>query len=552
MLNHHPTPLTSGEGGVCLPTTHNVAASAGVARSARPRPFSRLALLFSVVTGCVFGAVLVARAQIGPTSVATVQRNFEGRSGVLNFKDHLPDTTLVDSLAKLPAAEHNVREATVRAAEQISEATTAFEKERTIENEALLYETKRQATADQQEALTAYQQRLETTVRQLSRFAYELREALNDFGNQGRAASDRQHLRSSQSAQTRQQLVQIASQMAHILDENGQLPHEVEATVLTLNAIRKLWNASSADATEEIETIDTDIRQLQHLCQSLNRQVEQMQGAVKLLDAQRSLLQDAAKHQHDSMARRVLLWQSRNLLTRIADIDVREVLQRFPTEDSPRERHVVRFKVPTSDDIPSEPVIPERAANGRRNRLGVGVRNSSNHQGVVVTHHVDGSPATRCLDQYGRPWYLDQGEVVTKINTRQIRDAQDFIQAMDTPDREMRLTVVSEGRTYDLLAVLNGITHHDTRLGAYVQSVGSNRGVRVTGAVEGSPATRCIDHHGREWILDPGETITHVNGRLVHNEGCFRRAILISSRDISLTVKCVHGNTHHLSARLNY
>ena len=510
----------------------------------------------SIFAACVLSVTHVSHSLVTHSAMGADPDDLHGLSQVLELRDYACDMRLRDSLAQLAAAERDVETTTARSTARIEKALKAFEKNNTIETQLLLYEAKRQAIEGQHSALSAYQQRLRTTAGLLRDFAQHVSDALQDFTRHSQEATERHQLRSRQAVEARQRLADMARRMGSLLDGNASLSPDIKLAVVSLYANLKGFEASSASAAAESETIDADIQKLQQSCEALNRQSQTLKAAARSIDARLSYLKDAAQNERNSTARRLLLWRSSDLLKAIDDLKVLDIIQEFPEVVSSRSASV------TSSDAPDtrikqavrfyrpEPAI--HAVAGHSNRLGVSVRSRGSDNGVVVTGYIDGSPSTRCIDQYGRPWYLGEGEFVTSINDRQIRNARDFAEAVSASGREIDLTVISEGQTYELLGVLNGITHHETRFGAYVRSVGHSQGVEVTGTMRNSPSMRLLCQHGHEWTLDPGETITHVNGRRVHNEGCFRRAILVSPRGITLTVKCVHGNTHQLSGRLNY
>ena len=70
----------------------------------------------------------------------------------------------------------------------------------------------------------------------------------------------------------------------------------------------------------------------------------------------------------------------------------------------------------------------------------------------------------------------------------------------------------------------------DNPLGIRVKSDAGHSGVVVTEREHGSPAERCI-FEGGIWVLDPGEKITHVNGKVISSTAGFLRAIEDAQRN---------------------
>lgn len=191
-------------------------------------------------------------------------------------------------------------------------------------------------------------------------------------------------------------------------------------------------------------------------------------------------------------------------------------------------------------------------------RLGVTVQ-EHNGPGVALTAVNSGGPAMRCFDGNGNQWMLMQSDFITEINSERVTTLEDFIRLVRGSPTNMNFICVGsdDRKTYSFAVQLNDLNGGNagqpqrTRFGAFVQD--SERGVQVTGVVDGSPATRCIDQTGKNWFLEAGDIITHVNGIAVRTEAEYRKAVADSPQSMALRLVGGRDNlVYQFSSKLNY
>lgn len=180
--------------------------------------------------------------------------------------------------------------------------------------------------------------------------------------------------------------------------------------------------------------------------------------------------------------------------------------------------------------------------------------------GVEVTQVIANTPSTRLRSRKdGGQYKLVSGrDIITHINGQAITTYDEFKQAIAASPDEMEVRVFDRltrlTLDYDVSLGEAGAVAvkpaNRVRFGAHVQN--SRAGVQVTGVLANSPAMRCKDAGGKNWYLEAGDVITHVNGQAVQTEAEYRAAILESSSSMQISV--IGGKDrqpYEFSAQLN-
>ena len=180
--------------------------------------------------------------------------------------------------------------------------------------------------------------------------------------------------------------------------------------------------------------------------------------------------------------------------------------------------------------------------------------------GVEVTQVIANTPSTRMRSRKdGGQYQLVSGrDVITHINGEAITTYDEFRQAIAASPNDMvvrvydRLTRSTLDYDVSLGEAGAGVAQpaNRTRFGAYIQN--SRSGVQVTGVMANSPATRCQNGDGKNWYLEAGDVITHVNGQPVQSDAEYRAAIMESPSAMKISV--IGGKDrqrYEFSAQLN-
>lgn len=180
--------------------------------------------------------------------------------------------------------------------------------------------------------------------------------------------------------------------------------------------------------------------------------------------------------------------------------------------------------------------------------------------GVEVTKVIANTPSTRLRSRKdGGQYKLVSGrDIITHINGQAITTYDEFKQAIAASpddmvvrvfDRLTRLTLdydVSLGKA----GPGAGQPANRNRFGAHVQN--SRSGVQVTGVLANSPAMRCKDANGKNWYLEAGDVITHVNGQPVESDAEYLAAVGASPALMQITViGAKDRQRYEFSAQLN-
>ncbi len=233
----------------------------------------------------------------------------------------------------------------------------------------------------------------------------------------------------------------------------------------------------------------------------------------------------------------------------------------FPGVGEPRIRTIHPQEDPFSDPQQDTPLTLTAGQAINRTRFGAYVTDSQS--GVQVTGVMPNSPATRCQNGDGKNWYLEADDVITHVNGRAVQTEAEYRAAVLASPALLRITVIGgkDNQRYEFTAQLDdtattqpvinaGQPANRTRFGAYIQN--SRSGVQVTGNMPNSPAMRLQHGDGKNWWLEAGDIITHVNGQPVQTEAEYRAAVLESPSTMKISV--IGGKDrqrYEFSAQLN-
>lgn len=127
----------------------------------------------------------------------------------------------------------------------------------------------------------------------------------------------------------------------------------------------------------------------------------------------------------------------------------------FDTDSVPRIRTIHPLEDPLSVPQKDAPLTQIGGQPANRIRFGAHVQNS--RSGVQVTGVLANSPAMRCKDAGGKNWYLEAGDVITRVNGQPVQTEFEYRAAIQASPASMQITVIGakDRKRYEFSVQLN-------------------------------------------------------------------------------------------------